>query len=238
MKSIDKSVKTYLAFFLCLFAFLNAPTNSPTLAQETNEASPSTKESLKERIDKVVEEKKEQVKDKVEEFSQKKRGFIGRIDRVSEEAITLENRKGTQIIPFNDELALTKNNDEVSVEDLAVDDWVTVLGFQEETNFSPIKLIVSEDDLNVRPQIVEIGSIVDFDQKQVTIKTRDGGSEIEFQIKKTTLLEDSNSEEFSTSDLFEDMQCLIAGYKDIDEDEDDDVETNVAIIFRSLAPIQ
>ncbi len=220
-----------------IVAFLATSQTPPTLArEEAKSASPSTKNSLKDRIDKVVEEKKEQVKDKVEEMTQKKRGFIGRVDRVSKESITLENRKGAQVIPLQETLSLIKDKKPIKIEDIAVDNWATVLGYQlEENEFEAVKLVVSEDRLNPQSQIVEIGSVTDYDSEQITIKTRQDRTEIEFELSTQTVLEDLDQQEITVSDLFEEMQCLIAGYKEIGED---DNETNVALKIRSLAPIK
>jgi hypothetical protein len=220
-----------------IVTFLATSQTLPTLAQEeTESASPSTKDSLKDRIDKVVEEKKEQVKNKVQEMTQKKRGFIGRVDRVSKESITLENRKGVQVIPLQETLSLIKDEEPIEIEDIAVDNWATVLGYQlEENEFEAVKLVVNEDRLNPQPQIVEIGSVTDYDSEQITIKTRQDGTEIKFELSTQTVLEDLNQQEIAVTDLFEEMQCLIAGYKEIDED---DNETNVALTVRSLAPIK
>ncbi len=238
IKKIDLPALIKTTSIMITVAFLAVSRTPLTLAQEeTESATPSTKESLKERIDKVVEEKKEEIKDKVEEMAQKKRGFIGRVERVSEESITLENRQGVQVIPLQENLSLIKKEEPIEIEDLAVDNWITVLGYQQEENkFSAVKLVVSEDNLSPRSQIVEIGSIVDYGPKQITIKTRQEETEIKFEINSQTVLKDLEQEEISVSDLFEEMQCLIAGYREVDDD-DTDNQTNVALRIRSLAPI-
>lgn len=217
----------------CLAFSLN-PGVKIQAAEDEDEASPSATKSLKDRIEKVVDEKKDQVEQKVTESTAAKRGFIGRIDRVSEEAITLVNAKGTQVIPLSPELELVKDDQEANIEDLAVDDWVTVLGIQNDKDFEPLRIVISEDQLSPRPQVVAIGSIASFNSSQVTLKSRQDDSEVEFDLNNNTDYKNIEDEDIAIADLFEDMQCLIAGYTSGDEGE---VNTNHALLLYSLAPL-
>jgi ribosome maturation factor RimP len=212
-------------------------------------ADPAVTNSLKEQINKVIKEKKEQVKNKIKDLSQHKRGFVGQIDRVSEEAITVRHRSGSQVIPLEKSLLLVKNKAEeqesITVDDLAVDAWTAVLGYQIEDDFEPIKVIVSEERLAPQPQKVAIGSVVSISNDELVLKTRKDEVEISFQLNQTTNYQDLAGNEITHDDLFEDVQCLVAGYKDSGDDNDADeaeseaTETaNHALLVKSLAPVE
>ena len=89
----------------------------PAMAQEaTTSGSPSpaeTTQELKERIQRIVEEKSDQIKGVIDQISQQKRGFIGQVERVTEESLTITNTKGTEIIPFDENVSLLKSNQEI-----------------------------------------------------------------------------------------------------------------------------
>jgi len=244
-----------LAFFILLSSLLCLPLANSKLtralaqeeseetSEETTEASPSATESLKERIEKVVEEKKEAVQEQIQELSFVKKGMIGQIERVSEEAITISNKSGTQVIPLTDNLDLVMDDETASVDDLAVDSWVTILGLQQENkdDFEPIRVLISEKTLRPRPQLVSIGAITEFDDDEVTILARGSEEELTFEIDKNTVITDPEAAKLTTDDLFEQMQCLVVGYKEVDEDESDEANeaensssTKHALIIRAL----
>ncbi len=208
---------------------------------EPEEASPSATDSLKNRIEKVVEEKKVEVNLQTStQVNNKKRGFISQIERVSEEAITLKNEKGTQVVPVNQSVSLLKNDQETSLEDLAVGNWVTVMGVQndDDDDFEALKIVVSEDKLSPQPQVVAIGAITKLAGNELTIQPRKNDSEVVFELSSDTRLQDIEGQNITRADLFEDMQCLIAGFKDIEEGEDADSAANQVLLVYSLAPVR
>lgn len=211
-----------------------------TEENQDQEASPAATESLKDRIDKVVEEKKEQVEKKVEALTYRRRGFIGQITRVSEEAITIENRKGTQVVPLKKNVMLTKDDEPVALDDIAVGEWVTVLGLEKDDEFFPLQVIVTEDSLQPPEQRVSIGTITEVSSKQISLRSRETDEVLTYDFNKQTDVIDNQGEEISYEDLFEDMQCLTAGFVEVETDEDDEEETTslTARLVQSLAPVE
>ncbi len=201
--------------------------------EATESASPTVTESLKEQIQKT----KEVLGDSDEEDIQK-RGFIGLIQRVSEEAITLENSKGTQIIPINDEVELTKAGEEIALSDVAIEDHIIVMGWETEDDFTPIKVIVTEENLQPRPQLVVLGSVAEIDTNSLTILTRGEQREVEVQTNIQTQFENADGETISKASLFEKLQVIVVGYVNIaDKTDESDQDVNHATVVRSLAPV-
>ncbi|MBD3250271.1 MAG: hypothetical protein GF381_01730 [Candidatus Pacebacteria bacterium] len=232
---IKKQHLTILA--LVLVAGLGLGLNYPALAQEEPDAStPSATQALKDRIEKVVEEKKESVEKRIKENIQQKRGFIGRVGRVSEEAVTIESKQGSQIVPISDQVTIVKSGKEIEVADIAVENWATVLGLQLENDFEPLRIIIQEKSLRTDPQVVVLGTLVSNTSNKLTLRSRLDGQEYQFDLNRSTEYQDNQGEEVSLSDLFEEMQLLIVGLTETDQD--DQTETNRAIVVRSLAPIE
>jgi hypothetical protein len=207
---------------------------SPVAAQEeaSTSGSPSpaeTTQELKERIQRIVEEKSEQIKGVIDQLSQQKRGFIGQVERVTEESLTITNSKGTEIIPFDEEVTLLKANQEISVDDIAVDDWVVVMGLIIDDTFTPKRILVSSVSLRPKNHLVTLGTIIDQSSKEITVLSRQN-EEINFKVTTKTKYQDRSGEAVRSSEFAEDIQVLIIA------NEDDDGKN--ASIIRSLVSLE
>jgi hypothetical protein len=205
----------------------------PAIAQEaTASGSPSpaeTTQELKERIQRIVEEKSEQIKGVIDQISQQKRGFIGQVERVTEESLTISNSKGTEIIPFDEQVSLLKSNQEISIDDVAVGDWLVVMGLIVDDTFSPKRILVSSVSIRPKNHLVAMGTIIDQSSKEITILSRQN-EEISFKISSKTKYQDQSGEAALKNDFIEDIQVLIIG------DEDDDGKNGAVV--RSLVSLK
>ena len=198
-----------------------SPSGSPSPAETTQE--------LKERIQRIVEEKSEQIKGVIDQLSQNKRGFIGQVERVTEESLTLTNSKGTEIIPFDDQVTLLKGNREISIDDVAVDDWLVVMGLIIDDAFSPKRILVSSTSLRPKNHVTALGTIIEQSSKEITILSRQN-EEISFDVTTKTQYQDQDGTSARRGEFIKDLQVLVVG------DEDDDGK-NVSII-RSLVSLE
>ncbi|MBT3250066.1 MAG: hypothetical protein HN846_02995 [Candidatus Pacebacteria bacterium] len=205
----------------------------PAMAQEaTTSGSPSpaeTTQELKERIQRIVEEKSDQIKGVIDQISQQKRGFIGQVERVTEESLTITNTKGTEIIPFDENVSLLKSNQEISIDDVAVGDWLVVMGLIIDDAFTPKRILVSSVSIRPKNHLVAMGTIIDQSSKEITILSRQN-EELVFKTGTKTKYQDRSGETAFKNDFTEDIQVLIIG------DEDD--ESKNASIIRSLVSLE
>ncbi len=240
-------ISFFIALSLASVNFISAQTDQntktavETLEEVIQEASPSTTNSLKERIEKAVEGQASNDSQNQEQADgQEKKGFVGEVTRVSEEAITIENSKGSQIIPITETTDVTKQSEAIELNDIAIEDDVIVMGFTQEDDFQTVKVVVTEQELLPAPQLIVIGSLTDISQSAITVKARSSQDKTKIKINNDTTFEDASSEAIESTALFEDLQVLIAGYIEIEEDENAQVidETKTALIVRSLAPVE
>jgi hypothetical protein len=229
MSKKTQIILTTLALTLFLVQPLMAQTQEATQETEIEVGSESAEstQNLKDRIEKIVEEKTEKIKGTVDDLSKQKQGFIGEIQRVSEEAISINNSKGTKIITLTESITITKKNKQIAVENLAIGDWLIVMGYVEDDSFQAKKLIVSSISLMPKTHIVSLGTIASIKKNEVQIKDRSNADTLTLEINTKTKFEDYNGEEAKLSDFSDDLQCLVIGF----EDEDDKVATTI----RSLA---
>lgn len=204
---------------------ISAQEATATISSETND---ETTQNLKDRIEKVVQERKDQIKEKIDALSTQKRGFIGQIQRVSEEAITIKNVKGTQILAIDEDVELLKKSKDISLSDIAVDNWVVVMGLLEEDNFTPKRILVSDTTLRPKQYKIALGSIESLSSREIIIFPRSGDDSVTYTITSKTDFEDLEGNPIVFADLTTEMQALVVGY----EDEDDNTKT--ATIIRTL----
>jgi len=197
-------------------------------AEDASDSGKTTQE-LKKRIEKVVEEKKQEVNEVVAKLSTKKRGFVGRIARVTSETITLETHRGVLIVPLSENVSVTKNGKDASIDDIAVDEWAIALGVEENGTFEPRFVMVSSKSLLPPEPVVLLGTLESLNSKELVIISRSNNEEQSIIVTNNTLFEDSDGTEID-SDLFEkDLTVLVTGF----QDEDGITGTTI----RSLAPL-
>jgi hypothetical protein len=166
----------------------------------------------------------------IDNLLNKKIATIGEVTRVTDETITINDRSGVRIIPIQDTHSISKADKEIEVSDIAVENWVTVLGKLKDDNFSPVFIYVHTKSLLPKRQVVYIGTITDITKNTIKINPRSGEKETTINILKSTDFEDLNGVEVSLSDLEEDITILVSGHND----DDDEIS---ALTIKSLAPI-
>lgn len=225
-----------IQFSIVTFCQNVAATAQETGTEETRdqEATSATTSSLKERIEKVVEEKESKNGSVAGEAKYNSRAIVGVVERVSESAITISNTSGSIIIPVTPEVELTKENKSFKISDIEIGNSVIALGLQAGETFTPVKVIIEEDRVLPRSQIVTIGAVKEVLKNSLTLESRLTASTITFSLDKNTQVMDAEDDEIPTSDLFEDVQVVIAGYVN---DENNNETSYTAQIVKALVSL-
>jgi len=203
---------------------------------ETNEATSATTQSLKERIEKVVEEKESKNGLVAGQSTYTTRGIIGTVERLSESAITIRSLKGSVIVPVGEEVKITKDGQEIEISDIAIENSAIALGLQIGETFIPIKIIIDDDNLMPRPQVVEIGAIEQVEANSLTLSSRTDRSSKLITLNQKTEIIDVDNEDIPAASLFEDVQVIIAGYSD--ETSSAENKPRIAQIVKALVNLE
>lgn len=195
-------------------------TQTDNAADEDTDAATSsaTTEKLRERIEKIVDEKRDQIRGVIDEFAEQRRGTIGQVTRLSEESITITTKKTTEIIPVDDTVTLLKDGSEIEIDEVAVDDWLVVMGVIIDDAFQPVRILVSSDSLRPDTPIVELGTITTIERGEFTISPRDQSDEFTIEITSSTEYQDIEGTEIELTDITEEMQALIVGFENEDNE--------------------
>lgn len=211
-----KQIIFQLLFVTSLFYGLNWLIK-PIYAQEINgSATPSSEEVTKanlERIKRIIEEKGEKINGAIDQISQQKRGFIGQVQRVTAESITLINHKGTEMITLDNNVSILKNAKEINVADIAVKDWLIVMGLIENEIFTPKRILVSSTSLRPKDHFVQLGTITALTKSKITILSRQSET-FTLDLNKNTKFEDKQAQITKQNLFTEDIQVLVVGYQD------------------------
>lgn len=200
---------------LLLLSFVLANIEIKTVHAEESTPSSATTETtqeLKRRIEKAVEEKREQIKGALQGIAADQKGFIGEVQRVTDEAITVKSNDQTTIIPISENIDLSRKNSAIKIGDVAVGNWAVVIGKESSTGvFSPEKVVVSTETLQPKPQVIVIGSIDAITTKDVTVTSRLNGQKYAFTISKDSQSENNDGTTIPIRTFKKDLQVLLVG---------------------------
>ena len=220
-------MKRVILLALFMIAIAVFPVQAATTDEATESAQPSSSETtknLKERIERVVKDKQDQIKGVIDTLSSKKRGFIGQVQRVSQEALTVKNPNGVHIISITDQVEIKKSGKSINIDDVAVDEWALIIGEMEDDTFTPSTIEISTTSLRPKTYTVILGSVEKISSGSITIVPRATNADtITFDLKTSTEYQDLEKNELSRTNITEDMQVLLVGY----QDDDDNVATTI-----------
>ncbi|MCB9801112.1 MAG: hypothetical protein H6773_02935 [Pseudomonadales bacterium] len=203
----------------------------------TEEVGEETTESLEETAEKGIQQVKKyldpsRVQGVIQELFSTHYGEVGEVQRINDDALTFQNPQGTTILAIDEaEVEITKADKKLSLNDIAVGDWVTVLGYKEAEDFTPKVIMVSEESPRPDTQLVVIGMITDISTKEVTLTDRATNEERTFVFTKTSAVEDADAEEAEIADFDVDVNVLLVATT-TDEEKEFEVKT-----MRSLASL-
>jgi len=209
-----KKITLILALFILISGVLAPTANAQEkakIAQEAQATESGSFDNIKQIIKENIENSK--VKGAIDNLLNRKIAIIGEITRVTDETITISNRLGNRIIPIPKDVFITKAAKEIAVSDIAVENWIVILGKIKDDDFTPVFMDISTETLQPKTQFVEIGTITTFGKNSLTIIPRSSTEEKQIDLVKNTTYEDLDGEPISLNNLTEDITVLVSGYE-------------------------
>lgn len=186
-----------------------------TVLAATSTESATTQEEENSTIDnikKVIQEKKTELGTAGANL-RSQRAFLAKVTRVSEETLTVSNYAGNKIIPLEG-ITIEKDDKEVKVDQIAIDNWVGIQGEMEDDNLKIKRVIVYNKDFSPKDKVIAIGSISSLGRSDLKFKSRSGDKEFNFSFNKDTTFQDVDGEEVTLADFYEDLQCIVVAFAD------------------------
>jgi hypothetical protein len=186
--------------------------NTADSDSETEEASDAseleeTEATTIDNIKKVIQEKKDELGD-LNRNIRSKQAYLAKVNRVTEETLTVETTQGNKIIPIEEGIELEKELDEIEI-----NDWIGVYGELEDDNFVSKKIAVYSKDFSPKNKKIMLASITEIHGNNLTVTERNSDQKTTFVINSSTDYQDYQGEEASVDDLYNDLQCLIIAFE-------------------------
>ena len=234
-------VFSYTRFYKLAFAQTTTTKQVTDTIAEVTDTAKEVETDVDETLEKTAESAIQEIKKRIEENTGKVKGaldkmlnsrfaMVGEVQRLNENALTIQNTQGITILAIDEAYPnITKDDAAIELGDIAVGNWVTVLGYKEGESFTPRIISVSEDTLRPPPQIVVLGTVTEISSKAVTIIDRATSEERSFVISTSSDIEDQAGEPAKTANILEDMTVLISATANED--------TTEIVTLRSLVPL-
>lgn len=161
----------------------------------------------------------QQIQNQYDDVSNKNRGFIAQVSSFKDGALKLITLNQEEIFVTPDKsTTVIKKGKSATGENLelgdwfAIDDWLVLIGVQNNDLFAPRRIIISSESLAPTVPFVTRGQIKTVTSKKVDVALIGGANEVEtFNLSKTVNLVDQNNETLTYKDLTVGAQVLLVG---------------------------
>jgi hypothetical protein len=218
LNSLQEKRKINQVKYLVIFAFILLSTalimfgpqlNAQAQIDEQDEA---TEESTIQNIKKVIQDKQIELGQNEAE-KELKQAYLAQVKRVSAETLTVLNNDTNIVIPLTEDLEIIKNDQEIEVEDIVVDDWIIVYSLLEEDNAVIKRLRITGKDFTQDDRMIMLGSITELYASNLLFDSRTGEENLSFLLDNDTQYFDINGDEIRLNSLYQELQCLIVAKK-------------------------
>jgi hypothetical protein len=182
--------------------------STPSPAAESSDDEQAT-ENLKDRIDRVLEQRQEKLRE-LEQAGQRRRIFIGEVQRIIEQTVTLRTPRGNQTMIIGPEIGMTKDGRKATIDDVAVGDWVGVIGFLDKESIQPQRVFISGTTFKPTNFVTVVGTIKEVTRTQLTVVDANQTDQ-KFTFTRTTQFQGNDGATIKRENLETDTQVVVVG---------------------------
>lgn len=234
-----KKFGQFLLIFTVLTACATYSVHAQTASASADDAEATTETDQNNDIQELIKKKasENQIKG-ITTDSQKKRGFIAKVKRVSEEALTVESRKGTEVLTIDANVVILQNGKPFKISDIEIDSELTIMGYQDGEDFLPRRILVHKAPLRSSEKTIWVGSIKKIEKLALTILTRGSSEEKQFSFAKKVSIEDNAGEALKMADLETDQNVLLVTTPEKSDSQAVKESAGVIELIHSLAVVE
>ncbi len=178
-------------------------------AQE-DEQTEASEESTILNIKKVIQDKQVELGQGEQQSEKLKQAYLAQVKRVSAETLTVLNNDVTIVIPLTEDLEILHNEEEIALDQIAVDDWIIVYSIIEADGVPTIKrLVLSDEDFTQTERQLVLGTITELYSTNLLFDSRTGENDLNYLLDVDTQYFDIDGDEIDKNDLYPQLQCLI-----------------------------
>jgi hypothetical protein len=209
-KSFAQKSQYYLIIALIIIvSFLFIKPMFSAQAQEDEQAEASEESTIL-NIKKVIQDKQVELGQGGQEKGNSKQAYLAQVKRVSAETLTVLNKEVSVVIPLTEELEIIQDEEEIELDQIAVDDWIIVYSIIETDGVPTIKrLVLTDEDFTQTERQIMLGTITELYSSNLLFDSRTGENNLNFLLDVDTQYFDINGDEIDKTDLYSQLQCLI-----------------------------
>ncbi len=209
------------------------PTASATPSPQVDtENAPGEADTSKETIEEIkrrIEKNSDLVKG-VTDQKDALIGIIGEVTRITGESVTVRSQTATTIIALPETVIITSGKKNIKPEEIAVGNWVGIIGVRDDDAFTPRSISVSTQSLRPKEQEVSLGTISKINRASIEFAPRGTDSTKTLAIAKSTSFEDVDGNTIKVTDLDTDVAVLVVAQQ---------IDENLTLAtIRSLVPLE
>ena len=177
-------------------------------AQE-DEQTEASEESTILNIKKVIQDKQVELGQGVQETQEIRQAYLAQVKRVSAETLTVVDNDVNIVISLTEELEIVKDEEEIELDQIAVDDWVLVYSVIEENTATIKRLVLTDTDFTQTERQILLGTITELHSSNLLFDSRTGENNLNFLLDSETQYFDISGDEISVRNFYPELQCLI-----------------------------
>lgn len=180
---------------------------SPVQAQSDENTDSASEESDVQKLQDRLKKAQDEAKVKGVTTDEKK-AFIATVTRVSEASITVNTRRGTQIITIDDDVSVIQDGKGFKVSNIEIDSQVVIMGYQKGEDFTPRRILVLKKPLQTVKKTIWVGTVKKIDKLSITLTTRSGEEKV-FSLAAKPIIEDNSGAILKIADIEADQDILL-----------------------------
>jgi len=214
MKSLNKKSSLgqegwFLIIATIMFAsFLLIKPILSAQAQEDKQAEASEESTIL-NIKKVIQDKQVELGQGGQGAQETRQAYLAQVKRVSAETLTVLSNDTNIVIPICENLEIIKDEKEIKLDQIAVDDWMLIYSILEENTPVVKRLVLTNKNFTQTERKIMLGSITELYSSNILFDSRCGESNLNFLLNSETQYFDINGDEISLKNLYPELQCLI-----------------------------
>ncbi|MCL2110517.1 hypothetical protein FWH30_02985 [Microgenomates group bacterium] len=220
-KKIIFLISLILTLFICalpLYAQEDADLEA-TESGDVQKRNPTLLDNL-EKITRQIESNA-QLKDIYTDLNIKKRGFIAQVTNIRDKTIRVRDLNDSeQFLTFDKSTVIIRKGQESSADQIAldewmeIDDWIVVIGVEEDSQFFPRRILISSTSLLPKEKIVKLGTLGLITSAKLSYLPQGTDTMEEIKITRQTTFQDQDAQAIKSTDLNSDTPILVVGYQD------------------------
>lgn len=162
------------------------------------------------------EANKETIISNYEDIGEKRRGFIAQVTSTKDESLRIQSRSGEEFFLAPDQSTTVVRKTEIVTADkiklsewFTVDDWLVVIGVEDDGVFLPRRIMISSVSLEPEEQFVERGLVRTLQKTKLELTPSGSDQALSFVVDASTSFQNVDGSDLTLNDFSKEDQVIV-----------------------------